>query len=154
MQNRKAFTLIELLIVVAIIAILAAGVIMILNPGERMLDAREATRESHMTTIGDAVHLAVIDCAAGSEAHCANVSSVVSACQTTTDTDWTLDADKANCQLDDNLAPTDPFSGNPYYIENDGTNNVKIWADSSESAWYCDWNATTTSCDGATYKRF
>jgi prepilin-type N-terminal cleavage/methylation domain-containing protein len=153
MQNTKAFTLIELLIVVAIIAILATGVIMILNPGERLLDARESTRESHMTTIGDAVHLAVIDCAAGSEDYCANVSSVVAICQTAAN-DWTLDADRANCQLDDNLDPEDPLSGNPYYIENDGANNVKVWADSSESAWYCDWNASTTSCDGATYKRF
>ena len=51
------FTLIELLIVVAIIAILASAVIITITPGERMLDARNATRRSHMSAIGTALHL-------------------------------------------------------------------------------------------------
>jgi prepilin-type N-terminal cleavage/methylation domain-containing protein len=154
-KKGAGFTLIELLIVVAIISILAASVIMILNPGQRMEEARETTRESHMITIGNAVHLAVIDCAAGSETYCANAASVVEYCRVggVTPADWAFKADATNCTIDSTLAPLDPLSGNPYFINNDGNHNVKVWADSSESTWYCNPDGNN-QCQGATYKRF
>ena len=86
------FTLIELLIVVAILAILAGTVIMIINPGERLQDAREATRESHMVSIGQAIHLAVLDCSTPTT-YCSDVQAVVLICQSASSSpeNWLLD---------------------------------------------------------------
>jgi len=50
-MNKKGFTLIELLIVIGIIAILAAAVIVAINPGQQFAAARDATRESHLSTL-------------------------------------------------------------------------------------------------------
>ncbi len=60
-NNAGGFTLIELLIVIGIIAILAAAVIITITPGERLKSAREATRASHMTAIGSAFHITVVE---------------------------------------------------------------------------------------------
>ncbi len=60
-QFKKAFTLIELLIVIGIIAILAAAVIITITPGERIESARESTRASHYAAIGTAFHITVIE---------------------------------------------------------------------------------------------
>ena len=60
-NKNQGFTLIELLIVIGIIAILAAAVIITITPGERLEDAREVTRESHLSAIGTAVHLKTVD---------------------------------------------------------------------------------------------
>jgi type IV pilus assembly protein PilA len=53
--NKKGFTLIELLIVIGIIAILAAGVIVAINPGRQFAQARDATRRSHINTLNKAL---------------------------------------------------------------------------------------------------
>ncbi len=53
--NKKGFTLIELLIVIGIIAILAAAVIIAINPGQQFAAARDATRESHLNSINNAI---------------------------------------------------------------------------------------------------
>ena len=54
--NNKGFTLIELLIVIGIIAILAAAVIIAINPGQQFEQARNATRWSHMNSIVNATY--------------------------------------------------------------------------------------------------
>ncbi len=60
-KNKKGFTLIELLIVIGIIAILAAAVIIAINPGRQFEQARNATRWSHMNSIVNAVYSYAID---------------------------------------------------------------------------------------------
>ncbi len=54
--KNQGFTLIELLIVIGIIAILAAAVIVAINPGKQFEQARNATRWSHMNSIVNAVY--------------------------------------------------------------------------------------------------
>ncbi len=51
----KAFTLIELIIVIAIIAILAAAIFVAIDPARRLHESRNARRWSDVTTILDAV---------------------------------------------------------------------------------------------------
>ena len=61
MKTRKAFTLIELLLVIGIIAILASIVIVAINPTKQLGDARDAQRRSDVNTILNAVYQYAID---------------------------------------------------------------------------------------------
>jgi prepilin-type N-terminal cleavage/methylation domain-containing protein len=54
---RRAFTLIELLIVIAIIAILAVVVVLTLNPAELLRQSRDANRLSDLSTINEAINV-------------------------------------------------------------------------------------------------
>ena len=60
-MNKKGFTLIELIIVVAIIALLAAATFVAVNPAKRIGDAQNAQRWSDITSIADAVAMSIAD---------------------------------------------------------------------------------------------
>lgn len=61
LRNQKGFTLLEVLLVVAIIAILAGIVIIAINPGKQLGDTRNSQRQSDVTQILNAVYQYSLD---------------------------------------------------------------------------------------------
>ncbi|MBI4252916.1 type II secretion system protein [Candidatus Uhrbacteria bacterium] len=61
MTVKRGFTLIEILLVVAAIAILAGIVIVAINPAKQLGDTRNAQRRSDVRALLDAVHQYAID---------------------------------------------------------------------------------------------
>lgn len=59
LQTKKGFTLLELLIVIAIIAILSAILIFVLNPAETLRKGRDSQRISDFATLNTAVALLI-----------------------------------------------------------------------------------------------
>lgn len=53
--SQRGFTLVEILIVLALIAILVGAVLVALNPGRQFANARNSTRYSHLNAIMNAI---------------------------------------------------------------------------------------------------
>lgn len=143
MKNTKAFTLIEILLVVAAIAILAGIVILAINPTKQLGDTRNAERRSDVTTILNAVYQYSIDhngslptipssstcddtadyeiCKAGATGTCADG---VDLSVITTDQKYVT-----SIPVDPSVSSTD---GTGYYIVRSGNNRVTVCAPSAE----------------------
>lgn len=61
MSRRHAFTLIEILLVVGILAVLASVVFVALDPAKRFREARDARRTQDIQSILTAIHTYIID---------------------------------------------------------------------------------------------
>jgi prepilin-type N-terminal cleavage/methylation domain-containing protein len=60
-SSRKAFTLIELIIVIAVIAILAGTIFVAVDPARRLQEARNAVRSSDVATILEGIKKCQVD---------------------------------------------------------------------------------------------
>lgn len=97
-KNQKAFTLIELLIVIAIIAVLATVVILSLNPAELLRQSRDSNRLSDMATLKSAISLYLADQSVASLGNAATCyASVVPPFTTFTSTSSATTASTSTC---------------------------------------------------------
>jgi prepilin-type N-terminal cleavage/methylation domain-containing protein len=60
-KQQKGFTLLEVLLVVAIIAILAGIVIIAINPNKQLADTRNTQRKADVTTILNGIYQYIVD---------------------------------------------------------------------------------------------
>ena len=61
LKRLQGFTLIEILLVVAMISILAVAVFVALNPAKRIIDSKNARRQNDVDSILSAVHQYIVD---------------------------------------------------------------------------------------------
>lgn len=107
-MNRKGFTLVELLVVVAILGILMAAVVLAINPAEIMKKSRDATRLSDMASLRQALDFAVADGVTLTETVADGDSTAGS--RVTTGGGWVnVDVSKYLSVL-----PIDPKNGSPF----------------------------------------
>ncbi len=108
-KKEKGFTLIELLIVIGIIAILAAAVIIAINPGQQFKQARNATRWSHINSVVNATYSYVIS-SGGSFPDCGSTPGLVAEGSL-------IDVSLCSTDLSDHIGelPKDPQRGGSGY---------------------------------------
>ena len=149
-SRNRGFTLLEILLVVAAIAILAGIVIVAINPNKQLGDTRNSERRSDVNTVLNAVYQYVID----------NNGSLPSGIDATAGTSQVLGTDATGCDstcgaattvaacvdLSSDLVPTyivgipsDPSNGSAantdYYINQDANGRVTVGAcDPEQSA--------------------
>lgn len=152
-HNRPGFSLIELIIVVAIIAIIAAAVFVAIDPARRLQAARNSTLWADVTAISEAIKkyqadndgdfpptAVVIDTETGSVQI---VGDSVGACGSVTCTGQTVAS--SNCGLDNldvdlrpylKTMPTDPKNGDSddtrYYVNKDQYGIISVGACDAE----------------------
>jgi len=151
-MSKKGFTLIELLVVIGIIAILAAIVVIAVNPGRQFAQARNAQRWSDVNAMLNAVHQYAVDnqgaVPATIDTDDATVQVIGTGGTGGCPTDCTgTGKSVADClNLSDDLVganqtyltgiPTDPSDGTAavtnYYVNQEGTRRITVGACSAE----------------------
>lgn len=137
--KQSGFTLLEVLLVVAIIAILAGIVIIAINPSKQLGDTRNSQRQSNVTTISNAVYQYYLDnntlpstIPSSSTQICAttgaNCSSLIDLGVLTTNEKYLVSLPS------DPQCPTGCGTyGTGYFISKDANNRVTVTAPSAEN---------------------
>lgn len=132
---KKGFTLVEVLLVIAIIAILAAIVILALNPPRNISSANNAQRSSNVNTILSAVNQYAIDNRGQLPSTITTVSTEIcktgASCAGLIDLSVLTDQERYLLKI-----PTDPTSasanGTGYFISKDSYNRLTVNAPFAE----------------------
>ena len=143
--QRQGFTLLEILLVVAAIAILAGIVILAINPSKQLSDTRNAQRRADVNTVLNSVYQYAIDNngtipAAVASSTCSGVAtneickSGASSCASLVDLSGTVTANQKYLTS----MPIDPTgsstNGTGYYIAKDSNGRVTVCAPSAENS--------------------
>ena len=110
-KKQQGFTLMELLIVIAIIIVLAAAVFVALNPAKRFQDARDATRASDIGNVVSALKTSQVD---DGGAYIAAVAAL------TADTAYQIGTDAAACDAGCTAEATEAACADLTELETDG----------------------------------
>lgn len=135
MQSKRAFTLIELLIVVVIIGILSGVILVVLNPARFNAKARDGQRIRDIEMISQALSQSYAD----NNVYPGTLNTTVNPTAVTGLTSYI------------NPVPTDPLTGNPAYCYNPSGQNYSLCAcletmsQDLNGATKCHTNATCTN---------
>ena len=141
-MNKKGFTLVELLVVVAILGILMVAVVLAINPVEIMKKGRDSTRLSDMDTLRKAIDLSVADGATLTTTVVPGDSSAIGASRVTTGLGWvnvdvskylsTLPIDPRNGDIFDDAVPT-PVTGKYLYSSDGSAYELNCYLESGDN---------------------